>query len=122
MRTGSIATIAGIVAAAGLLFGACSTDQSPIVPDDLIPGDAASGDAAGPDGGAGTGGSGGTGGTGGTPEAPEGIPASDTVSGGALMTSDNFTLVLTTGQSPGGNGILRSTNYRLQTGVIGVTQ
>ena len=126
MRIITIAVFVGIFATSGLTFGACSKSQmSSELGAAGIGGDAAvTGDAAGADvGRAGTGGSGGSGGDdGGIAEVPERIPGSDTVSGGAIMKSDNFTLVLTTGQSPGGNELMRSANYRLQTGVIGVTQ
>jgi len=46
----------------------------------------------------------------------------DLVSGGSVMTSSNYRLILTTGQGPGANGTSTSTNYRLRTGVVGVTQ
>jgi hypothetical protein len=44
------------------------------------------------------------------------------VSGGTVMKSAGYKLVLTTGQSPGGNGVMSSTNYKLRSGVVGATQ
>jgi len=51
-----------------------------------------------------------------------GHPGQALVSGGTVMTSSSYRLVLTTGQSPGGNGIFTSNSYRLQGGVVGATQ
>jgi hypothetical protein len=51
-----------------------------------------------------------------------GHPAMDTVSGGTVMTSSSYRLVLTTGQGPGGNGTLTSTSYRIHGGLVGATQ
>ncbi|MCA9596696.1 MAG: hypothetical protein KC776_25440 [Myxococcales bacterium] len=44
------------------------------------------------------------------------------LSGGTVMSSTNYKLVLSTGQSPGGNGVMTSTSYRLQGGIVGATQ
>jgi hypothetical protein len=44
------------------------------------------------------------------------------VSGGNVMTSSSYRLILTTGQSPGGNGVLKSSSYTLRGGVVGATQ
>lgn len=63
-----------------------------------------------------------TGTPGGNANAKKGHPAMDTVSGGTVMTSTNYRLVLTTGQGPGGNGVLTSTSYRIQGGLVGATQ
>jgi hypothetical protein len=38
------------------------------------------------------------------------------------MTSTNFKVILTTGESPGGNGVMSSSNYKLRGGVVGATQ
>jgi hypothetical protein len=46
----------------------------------------------------------------------------DVVSGGTVMKSTSYKLVLTTGQSPGGNGVMASTNFKLRSGVVGATQ
>ncbi len=45
----------------------------------------------------------------------------DLVSGGTVMNSTNYRLILTTGQGPGGNGVSKSTNYRLNGGLVGAT-
>jgi hypothetical protein len=42
--------------------------------------------------------------------------------GGNRMESDNYTLILTTGESPEGNTIMSSDNYRLKSGLVGVTE
>jgi hypothetical protein len=46
----------------------------------------------------------------------------DLMSGGNVMTSQSYKLILSTGQGPGGNGVLESGNYRLNTGLVGATQ
>ena len=38
------------------------------------------------------------------------------------MKSPSFKLILTGGQSPGGNGVSSSTNYKIHGGVVGATQ
>ncbi|MCA9598088.1 MAG: hypothetical protein KC776_32470 [Myxococcales bacterium] len=60
-------------------------------------------------------------GSGGTGGAPSSLSVMDLVSGGTVMTSSNYRLILTTGQGPGGNGVLKSTNYRLNGGFVGAT-
>jgi len=69
------------------------------------------------------GGQGGEGGEGGAarPVSPVG-EGMDWVSGGTLMTSDGYRLVLTTGQGPGTNGEMSTSNYRLYGGLVGVIQ
>jgi len=44
------------------------------------------------------------------------------MSGGNVMSSTNFKLILSTGQGPGGNGVMTSTTYRLHGGLVGATQ
>lgn len=91
-------------------------------------GDASGGSSAGGTGGDASGGTGGTGGdasggvagTGGS--GPIGYPGLAVVPGGTVMKSANYTLVLTSGESPGGNGVMSSSNYRLQGGFVGATQ
>jgi len=46
----------------------------------------------------------------------------DMMSGGVLMTSPSYRLVLSAGQGPGGNGVLKSPNFRLNGGLVGATQ
>jgi hypothetical protein len=55
-------------------------------------------------------------------QAAAGIPGLDVVAGGVVMSSTNYTLVLTTGEGPGGNGSMSSSSYQLQTGLVRVTQ
>jgi hypothetical protein len=59
---------------------------------------------------------------GGTTTDTGGHPGMDLVAGGTVMTSANYKLVLTTGQGPGGNGVMTSASYTLQGGVVGSTQ
>jgi hypothetical protein len=42
--------------------------------------------------------------------------------GGNRMTSDNYTLILTTGESPEGNTVMSSDSYQLKSGLVGVTE
>lgn len=78
-------------------------------------GSAAGGQAAGGDGSGGSS----TGGMGGEPAAgPSGPNRLATVSGGSKMQSESYVLQLTTGESPGGNGTMKSAQYRLTTGVL----
>jgi hypothetical protein len=44
------------------------------------------------------------------------------VSGGTVMTSPSYRLILTTGEGPGGNGVMTSANYRMNGGLVGATQ
>ena len=44
------------------------------------------------------------------------------MSGGNVMSSTNYKLILSTGQGPGGNGVMTSTTYRLNGGLVGATQ
>jgi hypothetical protein len=44
------------------------------------------------------------------------------VSGGHLMTSSNYRLLLTNGEAPAGNSVMSSANYQLQCGFVGVSQ
>jgi len=62
-----------------------------------------------------------TGTPGGNANAKSGHPAMDSVSGGTVMTSSSYRLVLTTGQGPGGNGILTSPGYQIHGGLVGAT-
>ena len=99
-------------------------------------GGTSSGTAGGGAGGT-TGGSGGTsvdGGAdgprfdgGGTDGSPEGggvasRPGMDFVAGGVRARSTNFTIILTLGESPGGNGLAKSTLYQVRGGLVSSTQ
>jgi hypothetical protein len=53
---------------------------------------------------------------------PSGHPAQATVSGGNIMQSPGYRLILTTGEGPGGNTNASSTNHQLQGGLVGATQ
>ena len=78
-----------------------------------------------PSGGVGGDASGGTpnAGAGGEPvDVNPGRPGSALVSGGQLMVSKSYRLVMTTGESPGGTQVLTSKGFRLVGGVIGTTQ
>jgi hypothetical protein len=79
---------------------------------------------SGGDGGTGgTGGSAGSGGTGGVVAPPDpGRPGFGTVSAGRLMTSPNYSVVASMGDSPGGNQVFKSPNYRVTGGLIGSMQ
>jgi len=46
----------------------------------------------------------------------------DMMSGGNVMSSANYKLILSTGQGPGGNGVMKSATYRLNGGLVGATQ
>jgi len=59
---------------------------------------------------------------GGNNNASAGFPGMDLVAGGTVMSSENYRLVLTAGQGPGGNGVMTSGSYRLQGGLVGTTQ
>jgi hypothetical protein len=48
-----------------------------------------------------------------------GPTAMDLVSGGLVMSSADYGLVVTLGQGPGGNTVMTSTNYRLRAGLVG---
>jgi hypothetical protein len=48
-----------------------------------------------------------------------GRPGQDLVTGGAFSKSTNFTLYWTTGESPGGNGVMKSTGYKMIGGIVG---
>jgi hypothetical protein len=79
---------------------------------------------AGSDGGAGTGGSGGSI-TDAGPDAPPAVPGRPgfaVVAGGTKLKSTRYTLVVTIGESPSGNGVMKSQTYTLRGGVIGTTQ
>jgi hypothetical protein len=45
-----------------------------------------------------------------------------TVPGGVKASSPSYQLVMTTGQSPGGNRVMSSPSYRMTGGVVGATQ
>lgn len=78
---------------------------------------------AGGSGGVNAGGSGNEAGAGGDGIVVEpGRPGSALVSGGNVMTSAKYRLVLTTGEGPGGTQVLESTNYRLLGGLVGTTE
>jgi hypothetical protein len=55
-------------------------------------------------------------------DAGQGRPGFDSLTGGNLMTSNNYRLLLSTGEGPGGNNVMQSTNYVLLGGLIGATQ
>jgi hypothetical protein len=46
----------------------------------------------------------------------------DMVAGGIRAHSANFTLILTLGESPGGNGVAKSTLYQVRGGLVSSTQ
>lgn len=46
----------------------------------------------------------------------------DIMSGGQVMSSASYKLILSTGQGPGGNGVMTSSSYRLNGGLVGATQ
>jgi hypothetical protein len=46
----------------------------------------------------------------------------DAVVGGNLLTSPNYSLMLSVGEAPGGNGVSLSSHYRFVGGVVGTTQ
>lgn len=48
-----------------------------------------------------------------------GRPGQDLVTGGALGASTNFSLYSSMGESPGGNGVMSSANYKMVTGIVG---
>jgi hypothetical protein len=59
---------------------------------------------------------------GGAGDAPQGRPGIDAVVGGRIMRSSGHVLVLSVGESPGGNGVARSSKHRLAGGLVGTTQ
>jgi len=69
----------------------------------------------------GGGGSTGEGGMGGSPPAEPGPPGNALVSAGEYVTSQNYKLVFTMGQSTQNQTKMNSRNYRLQGGLIGAT-
>lgn len=69
----------------------------------------------------GGGGVGGEGGSGGAPPVEPGPPGNALVSAGNYVTSPNYKLVFTMGQSTINQSKLNSPNYRLQGGLIGAT-
>lgn len=87
-------------------------------------GQATGGSSAGTGGSAGTGnaGSGGTG-TGGTNGGPVGVQvrAMGTVPAGAQMSSGSYRLTLTGGEAPGGNSVASSGNFKLKSGLVGLS-
>ncbi len=67
--------------------------------------------------------SGGSGGSGGMIVVPKpGKPGFAIVGAGSFAKSTNYQLVTSVGDSPGGNIVSSSTNYKLKGGVIGTTQ
>jgi hypothetical protein len=83
-------------------------------------GSSGSGGDSGSGGSGGIAGAAGAGGTGGEPGG--GSSAMATVSGGSVMSSANYRLILTSGEGPGGNGVMTSPSYRLNGGLVGATQ
>jgi len=73
-------------------------------------------------GGGGTGGVAGAGGTDAGPPPAPGRPGTATLTGGALLKSPNYTLLVSVGEGPGTNGVLSSSSYTLHSGVVGTTQ
>lgn len=69
---------------------------------------------AGGQGGTGEGGAGGQGGT-----ADNGVPATETVSGGEVSKSQNYKMVFTFGQPTQNQGKTTSPSYRMQGGLVG---
>lgn len=90
-------------------------------------GAASSGGAPSSGGETGAGGASNTGGdasgAGGAPIPREpGLPGHALVSGGALLESSKYRLWVSMGESPGAQGVMSSTKYRLESGVVGTTQ
>jgi hypothetical protein len=103
---------------AGEATGASGEGGSDI-PDPGGGGNAGTDSPAGGQGGSGTGGTGST-----EPDAGGANPSAEALilsvsPGGANMSSENFRLVLTGGQQPGGNVTATSTNFALRTGFVG---
>lgn len=51
-----------------------------------------------------------------------GVPGFTVPAGGILMKSTNYILLSTTGEAPGGQQVMSSPNYKLETGLVGATQ
>jgi len=142
-RRGSWFNVALLFASLGVAVAACGGDDTATVPPGS--GGSAGGAGAAAAGSAGSGGSGtsaggnaGTSGGGGgsdvTPDggnaggsaggAPitKGRPGMDLVAGGLVSKSANFKLILTVGESPGGNGLAKSSLYQMRGGLISSTQ
>jgi hypothetical protein len=49
-------------------------------------------------------------------------PGKDFVAGGVRAHSANFTIILSLGESPGGNGLAKSTLYQVRGGLVSSTQ
>ncbi|MCU0656846.1 MAG: hypothetical protein MUF64_16815 [Polyangiaceae bacterium] len=95
---------------------ACATECS-----QLVGGAGGAAGAGGSAGSAGSAGDGGSAGAGGDP-GPTAFQGTALVSGGTVAKSSKYTLVTTTGQAPGGNGVAKSSKYQLRGGLVGVTQ
>jgi hypothetical protein len=101
---------------------ACATECSQLVGGaGGAAGTGGSAGAAGDGGSAGAAGDGGSAGAGGNP-GPTAFQGTALVSGGIVAKSSKYTLVTTTGQAPGGNGVAKSSKYQLRGGLVGVTQ
>ncbi len=86
-------------------------------------GSSGSGGSSGSSGSGGSSGSSGSGGSGGMIVVPKpGKPGFAIVGAGSFAKSTNYQLVTSVGDSPGGNIVSSSTNYKLKGGVIGTTQ
>lgn len=108
--------------AAGTSSVGGTTDNDAGAGGDVALGGGGSG-GGGSSGEAGQAGQGGEGGAIDPPEPPDpGRPGQGVVSGGRLMSSASFTLWTSVGDSPSGNGVISSPNYRLVLGVVGTTQ
>jgi hypothetical protein len=56
------------------------------------------------------------------PPPPPGRPGTAILAGGIKMKSAKYQGVFAAGESPGGNGVLSSPNFKLHGGVVGTTQ
>jgi len=56
------------------------------------------------------------------PPPPPGKPGMAILAGGTRMKSPSYQGVFAAGESPGGNGVLSSPNFKIRGGVIGTTQ
>jgi hypothetical protein len=56
------------------------------------------------------------------PPPPPGKPGMSILSGGTKMKSPSYQAVVAAGESPGGNGVFGSPNFKIRGGVIGTTQ
>lgn len=114
----TIGTVAGCGSSSG---GGGETENTGGMAGSAAGGSASGGKSSsgGRDGGdAGDSGAGGSGGS--TPRSSKSATA--VVAGGTVAHSENFTVILTLGESPGGNRSMSSSGHRANLGLIGATQ